>query len=113
MPNNVTTNLGVVVLLSALTAVALLIRRYSPTRYGDFWRIWGEPPRNVLRFATLFLAGNVLIAVIRRTLTQPVLFLGEQRPQAEVILFVAGLIALVIGGGGLLWLFKKSAYRRS
>ena len=113
MPANVSTNLGIVVLLSLLTVVALLIRRYVPTRYGASWRIWSEPPHNFLRLSAVFLVGNVTITAIRRTFTQPIVFWGEQRPQSDVILFVAGIIALVIGGGGIWWLFKKTTYSKT
>ncbi len=110
---NVATNLGLVLLLSLLTIVALLIRHYVPTRYGDFWRIWGEPPRNLLRFSAMFLAGNLVLAAIRRTFTQPIVFWGQLRPQSDVILFAAGIIALVIGGGGIWWLFRKTTYSKT
>lgn len=113
MPNNVAVNLGIVVLLSLLTMVALLIRRYFPTLYSDFWRIWGEPPHNFLRFSAIFLVGNVVIAAIRRTFTQSIVFWGQMRPQSDVLLFAAGIIALGVGGGSIWWLFRKSTYGKS
>ena len=101
MTARLTVSLGFFLCALCLTAMALFLRRYASERYGDFWKIWGEPPRPWFITAASQLVGVSLIDVG-----------GAMFPeQARIIQGVMGFGALIIGGIGVWWLLHTTRLR--
>lgn len=105
MEPSVAAPLGITLLLASLTGLGLLIRRYFPARYGDFWRVWGDPPHTFLGISAGMTLVNAIIAALKRAFPQQMMFLGGLHPVWDSIL---GAVILALGGIAPWFLFRNT-----